>query len=173
MSDDIVYLRHILERIQCIESHVAGGHAAFFASELLQDATLRNLQTLSEATQRLSDTAKATHPEIPWPQIAAFHTVLVHNYLAEGEALLQLTDNQYRGQEAPRQEADLPVGEDMLKEALAVGGIGNQISSAQQLGVRPAQHRLGARIVIQAQATETGQIHGEWIIQARACISWL
>jgi uncharacterized protein with HEPN domain len=81
MRDDAVYLRHILECISRIERHIADGRDAFFASDLLQDATLRNLQTLSEATQRLSATAKATHPQIPWPQIAAFRNVLVHNYL--------------------------------------------------------------------------------------------
>ncbi|GAB4433844.1 MAG: DUF86 domain-containing protein [Chloroflexi bacterium OHK40] len=81
MRDDTVYLRHILECISRIERNVAHGQEAFFGSDVLQDATLRNLQTLSEATQRLSDAAKATQPQIPWPQIAAFRNVLVHNYL--------------------------------------------------------------------------------------------
>lgn len=65
MRDDTVYLRHILESISRIERHVANGRDAFFASDLLQDATLRNLQTLSEATQRLSEAAKATQPQNP------------------------------------------------------------------------------------------------------------
>ena len=60
---------------------MAAGREAFFASHTLQDATLRNLQTMTEATQRLSDVTKATHPHIPWQQIAAFRNVLVHNYL--------------------------------------------------------------------------------------------
>jgi uncharacterized protein with HEPN domain len=81
MSDDTVYLRHIVECIRRIERHVADGRDTFFASDTLQDATLRNLQTLSEATQRLSDATKASQPQIPWPQIAAFRNVLVHNYL--------------------------------------------------------------------------------------------
>lgn len=42
---------------------------------------LRNLQILSEATQRLSDTLKEAHPEIEWAQIAAFRNILVHDYL--------------------------------------------------------------------------------------------
>lgn len=42
---------------------------------------LRNLQTLSEATQRLSDRLKAAHPQVEWDRIAAFRNVLVHNYL--------------------------------------------------------------------------------------------
>ena len=81
MKDDSVYLRHILESIRRIEENVALGHDDFMASHVLQDATLRNLQTMSEATQRLSDIPKAAHPHVPWQQIAAFRNVVVHNYL--------------------------------------------------------------------------------------------
>ena len=81
MKDDAVYLRHILECIRRIEEHAAAGRGAFFASHTLQDATLRNLQTLAEATQRLSDSLKAARPDIPWASIAGFRNVLVHNYL--------------------------------------------------------------------------------------------
>lgn len=81
MKLDSVYLVHILESIRRIEAHVAVGHDDFMASHTLQDATLRNLQTMSEATQRLSDAAKATQPHIPWQQIGAFRNVVVHNYL--------------------------------------------------------------------------------------------
>jgi hypothetical protein len=39
---------------------------------VLYDATLRNLQTLSEATQRIPDTVKQRFPEIPWKEISGF-----------------------------------------------------------------------------------------------------
>jgi uncharacterized protein with HEPN domain len=44
-------------------------------------AVLRNLQTMSESTQRLSEFQKAAHPQIDWHRIAAFRNLLVHNYL--------------------------------------------------------------------------------------------
>jgi uncharacterized protein with HEPN domain len=47
----------------------------------LQDATLRRLQTLSEAAHLLSPALKAAHPEVPWPDIAGFRNRLVHAYL--------------------------------------------------------------------------------------------
>lgn len=47
----------------------------------MQDATLRNLQTMSEATQRLSDAVKSEKPDVEWSKISAFRNVLVHNYL--------------------------------------------------------------------------------------------
>jgi uncharacterized protein with HEPN domain len=54
---------------------------------VLYDATLRNLQTLSEATQRLPDDLKQPHPAIPWQQISGFRNILLHNYLGEIDPL--------------------------------------------------------------------------------------
>ena len=76
-----MYLRHILEAIRRIEENTAGGEESFLSSHTLQDAVLRNLQTMAEATQRLSERAKQARPEIDWRAIGAFRNVLVHNYL--------------------------------------------------------------------------------------------
>lgn len=81
MKDDAIYLRHIAECIRRIEEDVAAGREQFMASHTIQDAVLRNLQTMAEATQRLSDAAKATHPDVDWRTIAALRNVLVHDYL--------------------------------------------------------------------------------------------
>ena len=81
MKSDAAYLTHILECIRRIEENTVSGREAFMASHTLQDAVLRNLQTMTEATQRLSLELKERHPEIPWAQVAAFRNVLVHNYL--------------------------------------------------------------------------------------------
>ena len=81
MKADRVYLHHIRECIQRIEENAAGGREQFMASHTLQDAVLRNLQTMTESTQRLSEALKAAHPEIEWRRIAAFRNVLVHAYL--------------------------------------------------------------------------------------------
>ena len=81
MKDDAVYLHHIAECIRRINIIAAEGHNSFSSSSTLQDATLRNLQTMSEATQRLSDTIKSENPNVEWSKISAFRNVLVHNYL--------------------------------------------------------------------------------------------
>ncbi len=81
MKDDAAYLRHILECIRRIEEDVMGGREEFMHSHTLQDAVLRNLQTMSESTQRLEDSLKPRHPEVEWRRIAAFRNLLVHNYL--------------------------------------------------------------------------------------------
>lgn len=50
---------------------------------ILYDAALRNLQTLSEATQQLPEELKASYPDIPWHEIRGFRNILVHNYLGD------------------------------------------------------------------------------------------
>jgi uncharacterized protein with HEPN domain len=81
VKSDRVYLEHILDMIRRIENATEPGEGAFFASELHQDAVLRNLHTLTETTQRLSDGLKSAHPEVEWQKLAAFRNVLVHDYL--------------------------------------------------------------------------------------------
>ena len=80
-KDDTIYLHHVLECIRRIAEDVAEGRERFMESHTLQDAVLRNLQVMAESTQRLSETAKATQPEVEWRKIAAFRNILVHDYL--------------------------------------------------------------------------------------------
>lgn len=70
---------HILDTIAKIRRIQARGDLR--EDEVLYDATLRNLQTLSEATQRLPTEKKDRYPHIPWRQISGFRNILVHNYL--------------------------------------------------------------------------------------------
>jgi uncharacterized protein with HEPN domain len=81
VTKDGLYLAHILECIRRVEENIAGGRDAFDASYTLQDAVLRNLQTMCESTQRLSSAAKVKHPEVAWKEISGFRNVLVHDYL--------------------------------------------------------------------------------------------
>ena len=81
MKDDRVYLKHILRCIARIEEYTAGGRERFFASHLIQDGVIRNLQTLAESSQYLSDSVKASQPSVDWRGLAGFRNVLVHDYL--------------------------------------------------------------------------------------------
>jgi uncharacterized protein with HEPN domain len=64
VRDDKLYLIHIAECIARIEQYTAEGKEAFFADTKTQDAVLRNLQTMAEATQRLADSLKLKHPDV-------------------------------------------------------------------------------------------------------------
>ncbi len=82
MKDDRLYLIHISECIERIESYVVGrDKQQFLDSTLIQDAIIRNLQVLAESTQRLSDDAKESQSGVDWFKIAGFRNVLVHDYL--------------------------------------------------------------------------------------------
>ena len=81
MKDDRLYLIHISECIDRITQYTVGGEADFKNSTLIQDAVIRNLQTLAESSQRVSSNLKASHPDVPWRDIAGFRNVLVHQYL--------------------------------------------------------------------------------------------
>jgi uncharacterized protein with HEPN domain len=78
---DRALLIHIADCIDRILEYTGGDQETFMGSRLVQDAVIRNLQTLAESTQRLSDALKAAEPEIPWRDIAGFRNVLTHGYL--------------------------------------------------------------------------------------------
>lgn len=75
------YAQHILDAIARIRRIQARGDLTL--DEVLYDAALRNLQTLSEATQLLPQEKKAAWPAIPWREISGFRNILVHNYLGD------------------------------------------------------------------------------------------
>jgi uncharacterized protein with HEPN domain len=81
MKDDRVYLIHIWECIQRIESYSIEGRSAFLASTMMQDAIIRNFEIIGEATKHLSLEMRQSHPEIQWRGLAGFRDVLIHNYM--------------------------------------------------------------------------------------------
>jgi uncharacterized protein with HEPN domain len=78
------YALHILDAIERIRHIQARGDLT--QDQVLYDAALRNLQTLSEATQHLPEALKAEHPDVPWREISGFRNILVHNYLGDIDA---------------------------------------------------------------------------------------
>jgi uncharacterized protein with HEPN domain len=81
VKDDIPYLLHIIECITRIQSFTEEGPEVFLADVMIQDAVIRNLQVLAESTQRLSESTRDGHPEVPWHEIAGFRNIVVHRYL--------------------------------------------------------------------------------------------
>ena len=61
---DRVLLAHMREGLDRIHDDTQAERARFDASPLVQDAVIRNLQTLTESSQRLSGEIKATEPQI-------------------------------------------------------------------------------------------------------------
>ena len=52
----------------------------FIASNLVQDAVIRNIEILGEATSKISDEFKNTYSELEWHKIKGTRNRLVHDY---------------------------------------------------------------------------------------------
>jgi len=78
---DRVLLAHMQECLARIHEYTGVERARFDGSRLVQDAVIRNLQTLAESSQRLSSEIKAGEPHIPWRDLGGFRNVIVHGYL--------------------------------------------------------------------------------------------
>lgn len=74
-------MRHIRDAIQRVERHLAGvSRSQFWQSELVQDAVVRQLEIIGEATRNLSDDFREAHPEAAWVQIIGMRNRLIHAY---------------------------------------------------------------------------------------------
>lgn len=80
MKDDGVYLRHILEAVQRVLEYTAAGPEAFRQDLRTQDAVIRNLQVIGEATKSVSSQMRGAHPEVPWKSMAGMRDRVVHDY---------------------------------------------------------------------------------------------
>ena len=80
MRADRDFLDDILERIELTESFTAEGREVFMASRMIQEAVIRNLEVIGEASRAVSEELRQKHPEVPWKQIAAFRNFVVHVY---------------------------------------------------------------------------------------------
>lgn len=80
LRTQLAYLRHIQDALASIVEYTKEGRASFFASKMVQDAVLRNLEVIGEAVKALSDETKNLAPDVPWRRIAGMRDVLIHHY---------------------------------------------------------------------------------------------
>jgi uncharacterized protein with HEPN domain len=101
-------MRDGLDRIR---EYTNAERSRFETSRLVQDAVIRNLQTLAESSQRLSNEIKGTEPQMPWRELAGFRNVIVHGYLGVDLGAVWLVVEQ-----------DLPtLGEAVNRMAIRIG----------------------------------------------------
>ena len=81
MKGDQLYLKHILDAIDKVDTYIAVGHEVFIASSHWQDAVIRQLEIIGEATKRLSKQFCSRHSDVPWRRIAGLRDVLIHDYM--------------------------------------------------------------------------------------------
>ncbi len=82
MSKDVkVFIEHILESISLIEAYTYQiSKEDFFKSRQIQDAVMRRLEIIGEATKNISVGFREEHPDVPWREIAGMRDVLIHEY---------------------------------------------------------------------------------------------
>lgn len=80
MSRDKDALLDILERIELIAKHGPRDERTLREDVVLQAATLRWIEIIGEAANRVSGELKAAHPEVPWRDVILMRNVVAHGY---------------------------------------------------------------------------------------------
>jgi uncharacterized protein with HEPN domain len=80
LKDDRIYLAHVCDAVERVETFTAGGHESFISDPMIQDAVIRNLEVIGEAVKNLSDELRLANPAVPWKRIAGMRDVLIHHY---------------------------------------------------------------------------------------------
>lgn len=83
MNKDVnIYIHHILLSVDRIFKFTEGQTWEDFSkSYLLQDAVIRNLEIIGEASKNVPSAYKDAHPEIEWKKMAGMRDRLIHDYM--------------------------------------------------------------------------------------------
>ena len=78
---DINFIDDILISLEKIEQYVAGySYDEFLEDSKTQDAVIRNIEIIGEASKKISLDLKSKYVNIPWKAIAGTRDRLIHGY---------------------------------------------------------------------------------------------
>jgi uncharacterized protein with HEPN domain len=81
-KNDLAYIDHILDSIRKIQKFSKTLTLKEFSdNELVQDAIIRNIEVIGEASKKISTDTKKTYGDIPWKEITGMRDKLIHDYL--------------------------------------------------------------------------------------------
>ena len=81
-KDYNLYLRHMLESIELIESYTENfSFHAFKKDRKTIDAVIRNLEIIGEASSKIPPEFRNKHPEVPWRSLIGLRNILIHDYM--------------------------------------------------------------------------------------------
>jgi len=78
---EIEFLNDIREAADRIARYVGDmSYEGFLADTKTQDAVIRNIEIIGEATRGISEQLRAANPHIPWKSMAGMRDRLIHHY---------------------------------------------------------------------------------------------
>jgi len=81
MKDDLASIEHILLCIDKIQEYTKNLTAQdFINNELIQDAVIRNIEIIGEASKKISKDLELQYREIPWKEMSGMRDKLIHDY---------------------------------------------------------------------------------------------
>jgi uncharacterized protein with HEPN domain len=81
MSRDHAYLFDVLESSRTALEYMRGKTWEEFSKDsLLQDAVVRRLEIIGEASGRISDETQKKHPHLPWQAMKGTRNRIIHEY---------------------------------------------------------------------------------------------
>lgn len=81
MERDRVYFLDILEAARLALSYMQGvSKESFLGDTQIQDAVIRRLEIIGEASRRISPQTKNTNPGIPWNEMIGMRNMMIHDY---------------------------------------------------------------------------------------------
>lgn len=76
-----LFLEDIIDAIKKIERYTEGlSSDEFRESEITIDATVRNLEIIGEAANKIPKDIKSKYPKVEWKEAVGFRNVLIHDY---------------------------------------------------------------------------------------------
>jgi uncharacterized protein with HEPN domain len=104
IKDDLAYIDHIIDCIRKIKKFSSGlEFNDFKTNELVQDAIIRNIEIIGEASKKISSDTKQAYSNIPWKEIAGMRDKLIHDYLGIDIKVIWKTINE-----------DIPILENLI-----------------------------------------------------------
>jgi uncharacterized protein with HEPN domain len=80
-KDPKIFIEHILGCIDLIEEYTKGiKKDGFLNSGQIQDAVIRRIEIIGEASKNIPEEIKRKYPDIAWREMTGMRDILIHEY---------------------------------------------------------------------------------------------
>lgn len=81
MQRELAHLRDILDSATMAVNYISELEFEEFAADsMCQDAVIRRLEIIGEATRRISEDTKSRFKHLPWREMQSMRNLLIHEY---------------------------------------------------------------------------------------------